>query len=171
MCACSVASIVSDFLQCLRLSNSMDCSLPGSSVHRIPQARIPGVGCHSLLQGIFRPRDRTEVFCISCVAGRFFNHGATREAQNKGKQSNSIVSVLYHHIIMNLNSDHSNCKTHAPSTTLYYDLVKVDPILFRNVLPLMQSKRGSGELHSCETPASSTYPRINHLGREAQDLH
>ena len=29
----------------------MDCSLPGSSVHRIFQARI-GVGCYLLLQGI-----------------------------------------------------------------------------------------------------------------------
>ena len=34
----------------------MDCSPPGSSVHGISQARIPipkGMGCHSLLQGIF----------------------------------------------------------------------------------------------------------------------
>ena len=31
----------------------MDCSPPGSSVHGIFQARILGVGCHSLLQGIF----------------------------------------------------------------------------------------------------------------------
>ena len=36
--------------------NPMDCSLPGSSVHGISQARMgshsTGVGCHSLLQGI-----------------------------------------------------------------------------------------------------------------------
>ena len=31
----------------------MDCSPPGSTVHRILQARITGVGCHALLQGIF----------------------------------------------------------------------------------------------------------------------
>ena len=31
----------------------MDCSLPGSSVHGILQARILEWGCHSLLQGIF----------------------------------------------------------------------------------------------------------------------
>ena len=31
----------------------MDCSLPGSSVHGILQARILGLGSHSLLQGIF----------------------------------------------------------------------------------------------------------------------
>ena len=35
------------------LCNSMDCSPPGSSVHGISQERIPGVGCHFLLQGIF----------------------------------------------------------------------------------------------------------------------
>ena len=33
--------------------NPMDCSQLGFSVHGILQARILGVGCHSLLQGIF----------------------------------------------------------------------------------------------------------------------
>ena len=33
--------------------DSVDCSLPSSSVHGILQARITGVGCHFLLQGIF----------------------------------------------------------------------------------------------------------------------
>ena len=27
------------------------------------------VGCHALLQGIFQPRDWTQVSCISCIAG------------------------------------------------------------------------------------------------------
>ena len=35
---------------CPALCNPIDCSLPGSSVHRVSQA---GVGCHFLLQGIF----------------------------------------------------------------------------------------------------------------------
>ena len=35
------------------LCDFMDCSLPGSSVHEIFQARNTGVGCHFLLQGIF----------------------------------------------------------------------------------------------------------------------
>ena len=30
-----------------------------------------GVGCHFLLQEIFRPRDQT---CVSCLAGRFFTY-------------------------------------------------------------------------------------------------
>ena len=38
---------------CPTLCDTMDYNLPGSSVHRIFQARIlAGVGCHSLLQGI-----------------------------------------------------------------------------------------------------------------------
>ena len=37
---------------CLTLCDPMDCSLPGSSVHGVLQART-GVVSHSLLQGIF----------------------------------------------------------------------------------------------------------------------
>ena len=38
---------------CLILFDSMDCSLPGSSVHGILQAKNTRGGCHALLQGIF----------------------------------------------------------------------------------------------------------------------
>ena len=38
---------------CLTLCDPKDSSPPSSSVHDILQARITGVGCHSLLQGIF----------------------------------------------------------------------------------------------------------------------
>ena len=38
---------------CLTLCNPMDCSLPGSSVHRILQARIMEWVATSYLQGIF----------------------------------------------------------------------------------------------------------------------
>ena len=38
---------------CLTLCNTIDCSLPGSSVHGFLQARNTRVGCHSLPQGIF----------------------------------------------------------------------------------------------------------------------
>ena len=37
----------------LTLCNPMNYSPQGSSVHGILQARIPGVGCHFLLQEIF----------------------------------------------------------------------------------------------------------------------
>ena len=38
---------------CPTLCDSVDCGLPGSSVHGISQARILRVGCHFLLQEIF----------------------------------------------------------------------------------------------------------------------
>ena len=48
MCAHSLQS-------CPTLCNPIDCSPPGSSVHRFGQARIlEWVGCHFLLQGIFQ---------------------------------------------------------------------------------------------------------------------
>ena len=37
---------------CLALCNPMDCKPPGSSVHGSP-GKNTGMGCHSLLQGIF----------------------------------------------------------------------------------------------------------------------
>ena len=41
-------------LSCVRLfCYPMDCSLPGSSVHRDSPGKNIGVGCHALLQGIF----------------------------------------------------------------------------------------------------------------------
>ena len=37
----------------VRLCNPMDCSPPGSSVHGDSPGKNTGVGCHTLLQGIF----------------------------------------------------------------------------------------------------------------------
>ena len=39
---------------CPTSCHSVNCSPPGSSVHGVLQARIPGVGCQALLQGIFQ---------------------------------------------------------------------------------------------------------------------
>ena len=41
------------FQSCPALCDPMDCSPPGSSDHGNLQARILGMGCHVLLQGIF----------------------------------------------------------------------------------------------------------------------
>ena len=38
---------------CLTLYNPMDCSLPGSPVHRDSPGKNTGVGFHAILQGIF----------------------------------------------------------------------------------------------------------------------
>ena len=72
---CSIASCMhAQLLQlCLILCDPMDCSLPGSSVHRDSPGRNTGVGCHHLLQGIFQtqglnpglPHCRWILYCLS----------------------------------------------------------------------------------------------------------
>ena len=57
---------------CPTLWNPLDCSLPGSSVHGIFQARILEWIAISSSRGSSGPRDRTCVPCISCIAGGFF---------------------------------------------------------------------------------------------------
>ena len=51
------------------LCNSMDCSLPGSSVHGDSVSKNTGVGRLSLLRGSSQPWDPTQV---SHIAGGFF---------------------------------------------------------------------------------------------------
>ena len=48
------------------LCDPMDCSLPGSSVHGILQARILEWVAISYSRGSCHLRDRTNIFCISC---------------------------------------------------------------------------------------------------------
>ena len=54
---------------CLTLHHPMDCSLPGSSVHGVLQAKILEWVAISFSRGSSQPRDRTQV---SCTAGRHF---------------------------------------------------------------------------------------------------
>ena len=67
---------------CLTLCDLMDCSLPGSSLHRILQARVLEGVAISFFRGSSWPRDRT---WVSRIPGRCFNLWATREAQIDGK--------------------------------------------------------------------------------------
>ena len=54
------------------LCDPTDCSLPGSSVHGILQARILEWVARPSSRGSSRPRDWTRIPCVSCVTGRFF---------------------------------------------------------------------------------------------------
>ena len=55
---------------CPTLCDPMDCSLPGSYLHGILQARVLEWGAISFSRGSSRPRDRTRV---SHIPGRRFN--------------------------------------------------------------------------------------------------
>ena len=62
-CYCLVTQV------CLTLCDRIDCSLPGSSVHGILQARTLEWVAMPSSRGSSQPRDRT---CISYLAGGFF---------------------------------------------------------------------------------------------------
>ena len=78
-------------LSCVWLFNTMDCSLPGSSVHGILQARILAWVVAPFSRGSSQPRDWTQV---SCIAGRFFTIWATRESLIVGMIYNFKYCVL-----------------------------------------------------------------------------
>ena len=63
---------------CLTLSDSMDSSLLGSSVHGILQAKILEWVAMTFSRGSSQHRDRT---WVSHIAGRCFTFWATRDAQ------------------------------------------------------------------------------------------
>ena len=50
---------------CPTLCNPMDCSLPGSSVYGDFPGKNTGMGCHTLLQGIFLTQvSNTQLLCL-----------------------------------------------------------------------------------------------------------
>ena len=69
---------------CPTLYDSVDCSPPSSSIHRVLQARIPEWVAVSFSRGSSQPRDRIQV---SHIAGRRFNLWATREALTWAQKS------------------------------------------------------------------------------------
>ena len=71
---------------CPTLCDTMDCSLSGSSVHGIFQARVLEWVAISFSRGYSRPRDLTQ---FSHIAGRRFIVWATREAK-LNKQGDNI---------------------------------------------------------------------------------
>ena len=64
----------------------MDCSLPGSSVHGILQARILEWVAISSSRGSSWPRDQT---CVSCIASGFFT------AEPPGKPIYVYIYIIY----------------------------------------------------------------------------
>ena len=76
---------------CLTLCDPMDCSLPGSSVHGIFQARLLEWIAISFSRGSSWPRDWTKV---SRIAGIPFTIWATREAKSSLIRKHVCVSKM-----------------------------------------------------------------------------
>ena len=75
----------------LTLCNSMDYRPPGSSVHRISQARILEWVAISFFRGSSKPRDQTFISCITCLGSGFF----TTEPPGKYPGSTRFCKWLY----------------------------------------------------------------------------
>ena len=65
---------------CLTLCDSMNCDLPGSSVHGDSPGKNTGVDCHSLLQGIFPVQGSNPCFLRLLHWRQILYCWATREA-------------------------------------------------------------------------------------------
>ena len=70
----------------------MNCSLPGSFLHGIFQAKVLQWAAMSFFRGSSRPSDRTQV---SCIADRRFTIRATREAYLHIKYLRDFFLVLW----------------------------------------------------------------------------
>ena len=90
---CSISNSESEVAQsCPTLCDPVDCSLPGSSVHGILQARVLEWVTISFSRGSSQPRDRTQV---SGIPGRHFNLWATFE----WLLISWISKMFYHQIV------------------------------------------------------------------------
>ena len=78
-CMCHVCVLSHARLFC----NPMDCSLPGSSLHGISQARIREWVAISFSKESFWPRDQT---WVSCIGRWILYQWATREALYEGSR-------------------------------------------------------------------------------------
>ena len=76
---------------CPAFCDTMDYSLPGSSVHGILQARMLEWVAIPFSRGSSQPRDRTRV---SCAAGRFFIVYGPRDARKVGKEMQTAQHSL-----------------------------------------------------------------------------
>ena len=69
VCVCVCVCVMKVVQSCPTLCDPLDCSLPGSFVHGILQARILKWVAIPFSRGSTWPRDQTQV---SCIAGKFF---------------------------------------------------------------------------------------------------
>ena len=65
---------------CPILCDTMDCSLPGSSVHGILQVRILEWVAMPFSRESSQPRDQPSVFYVSCIGRLVFTTSTTWEA-------------------------------------------------------------------------------------------
>ena len=115
----------------------MDCSPPGSSVHRILQARILEWVAISLSRASSQPKNRTQV---SCIAGRFFY-----QLNRKGSKWRQLKDIF---IKQELEKDPQKTGTWKLSPTnwgiLKYFKLKSGSVISINMSSVLKAMEKSG---------------------------
>jgi len=123
---CPRVCCAQSFQSCPTLCNPMDCSLPGSSVHRILQVRILEWVAISSSRGSSQPSDQTSVSCMSCI-GRWcffcfvlFFTTATWESPCpvSGKKSCAHLDIDIHLGSHRHTDPHKDTQTHKYTTSI-----------------------------------------------------
>ena len=86
LCVCVCVCVCVQLLQsCQTLCSPMDCSPPVLLCPWDSPGKNTGVGCHSLLQGIFLTQDPTCASCLSCIGRQIPCHWATSSLRGSFK--------------------------------------------------------------------------------------
>ena len=76
---------------CLTLCDPMNCSPPGSSVHGASPGKNTGVGCRTLIQGIF-PTQRSNAVLLHC---RHIIYHLSQNSKNTGVGRLSLLQGIF----------------------------------------------------------------------------
>ena len=109
---------------CPTLCDPMDCSLPGSSIHGIFQARVLEWIAISFSRRSSRSRDWT---WVSRIVGRCFTDWATREVHNIWEEYIILNAILYK--VLSLGIFWITCKGGTmcwENSVLYYQYVPLN---------------------------------------------
>ena len=101
---------------CPTLSDPMDCSLPGSSVHGIFQARVLEWVAMPSSRGSSRPRDQTHVSCSAYIADGSFTAEPPGKTTDGLKQIDSYTEVCTQCSLGNLNPSSPTSAILTPSS-------------------------------------------------------
>ena len=80
----------------LTLCNPMGCSLPGSSVHGDSPSKNTGVGCHTLLQGIFSTQGSNPSLLQYRQILYHLSHHGSPTTKEKNNQASSVLRTSAH---------------------------------------------------------------------------
>ena len=92
VCMCVCVCVCAHTQWCPTLCDPMDCSLPGSSVYGILQARILEWVAIPFSRGSSHPRDRTSV---SCIGGWIFFLPLTHLGCSEEGRTNTLRTVIF----------------------------------------------------------------------------